>query len=128
MNVRVYRNLHKTKTDGSPVYSVQTKQEKGWRLDHHATHVLLKNVTFKVSEAGRQSCLSKGQKVVHAYVCGETVDRIPWESMLLTVGLRATYNPKVAGHFYRRGDDVPVHQCDYAVIGPQGIIIYYQSK
>lgn len=125
MQTRIYKNLHKTRQSSSPVYSVQIKTEDGWRLDHHSSQIYLKDVTFKVSQYGRQRCLARGQKVVHAYVCGEIIDRIPHETMIIPEGMSVTYNPPKAGHFYRRSDNVPVHAADYAVVGPQGILVFY---
>ena len=37
----------------------------------HATHVKMSDVTFKVSEAGRQRVLKEKQKNVHAYAIGQ---------------------------------------------------------
>ena len=63
--VRVYWNLHKK------VFSVQTRQPKGWRVHSHHDELLLNDPHFKVSRAGNQRVRDTGVKNVHAYVTGE---------------------------------------------------------
>lgn len=79
--VYVYWNLHKD------LYSVRKKG----RVHRHATHVQLRNVTFAVSESGRQRVLREGRKNVHAGIRGEDCTREGgWE----TRGWRRiTYDP-----------------------------------
>lgn len=67
MQVKVFRNLTKG------CYSIQARGPKGFRTVAHADTVELADVTFKVSEAGRQRVLSTGKKQVHAFVCGTLV-------------------------------------------------------
>lgn len=61
--VRVYWNLHKK------VYSVQDAATRV--VVCHAEHICLRNVTYKVSEAGRQRVLAEQRKNVHAFLVGE---------------------------------------------------------
>lgn len=63
MKAKVYFNLHKR------LFSVVVDG----RVKYHATIVLLKDCTFKVSEAGRQRVLREKRKNVHAFVCGELI-------------------------------------------------------
>jgi hypothetical protein len=66
VRVRVYWNLHRKE------WSIQTHTKgKGWRVFAHGSSVWLKDVTFKVSEAGRQRVISQRRKNVHAYAIGE---------------------------------------------------------
>ena len=81
MQVRVYYNLHKH------TFSIQHKTSKGWRVRDYADEVMLKDVTFKVSEAGRQRVIREGRKNVHAYVIGTLVDELP------ETPRKITYNP-----------------------------------
>lgn len=67
MQVKVFRNLTKG------CYSIQARGPKGFRTVAHADSVMLDDVIFKVSEAGRQRVLETGKKQVHAFVCGELV-------------------------------------------------------
>lgn len=67
---RVYRNLNKK------CWSVQHRPGmglQGWRVLMHINAMLCTNVTFKVSEAGRQRVLSTGRKNVHAYACTDSI-------------------------------------------------------
>jgi hypothetical protein len=67
MKVRVYFNLHKN------LLSVQSKGKNGWRVIAHEESVALRDVKFKVSEAGRQRVLKEKKKNVHAFIEGAIV-------------------------------------------------------
>lgn len=60
--VFVYRNLHKN------CFSVKSLKTK--RVIAHVTQILLTNVEFKVSQAGRKRVLREKRKNVHAGVVG----------------------------------------------------------
>jgi hypothetical protein len=78
--VKVYFNLHKM------VFSVQ--DYKTGLVIGHTPVINLKDVTFKVSEAGRQRVIREKRKNVHAFVIGYYVnDQEGTESD------KATYNP-----------------------------------
>jgi hypothetical protein len=65
--------------------------------------VALTNVTFKVSEAGRQRVLQEKRKNVHAGVVGTLVDSLG------SVGSeRVTYNPYKGGTFVLCGTGDPI--------------------
>ena len=83
MKVFVYFNLHRK------CFSVKALEgvNKG-RVIKHAHFVALENVTFKVSEAGRQRVLKEQRKNVHAGVVGTLVD-----SLDVVGSERVTYNP-----------------------------------
>jgi len=84
--VRVYWNLHKK------CWSIQSYiQGKGWRVTAHKDQCVLTNVTFKVSEAGRQRVLATGRKNVHAFACAEYVTF--WHGPVGEKALRISYNP-----------------------------------
>ena len=103
--VRVYFNLHKRR------FSVLTKQDKGWRLSQHTDHIVLHDVTFNVSEAGRKRVLRDKRKNVHAYVegaigfafCDAPTQMDP-----------VSYNPYKAGTFMQNGE--PIHSARGAVL------------
>jgi ribosome maturation protein Sdo1 len=61
---RIYRNLHKGN------FSIQgyVKHKKGYRVVDRVCSAILKNVTFRVYESGRQKVLEEQRKNVHAYV------------------------------------------------------------
>lgn len=92
MKVRVYYNLNKS------VWSVQHYiPGKGWRVREHLKSLVLEDVTFKISEAGRQRVIRESRKNVHAYAIGELVER---EGEGYSGHLPcASYNPYKAAHF-----------------------------
>ena len=98
MKVFVYFNLHRK------CFSVKALEgvNKG-RVIKHAFFVALENVTFKVSEAGRQRVLKEQRKNVHAGVVGTLVPSLD------AVGSeRVTYNPYKGSTFVLCGTGDPV--------------------
>ena len=82
--VEVYFNLHKQ------VFSIRDKKTK--LVVAHAPCVTLQNVSFKVSQAGREKTIATKQKCVHAFVVGEFVGSTPIDGA--DDGLKsAYYNP-----------------------------------
>lgn len=91
MKTRVYFNLHKK------LLSVQEKVNGRWKVVNHVDTIHLKNVCFKVSEAGRQRVLQQKKKNVHAFVVGERTNELdPTLHQYQIVG----YNPYVRERFY----------------------------
>lgn len=87
--VRVYFNLHKL------LFSVQEKGENGWRVVRHTNNITLRDVRFKVSEAGRQRVLREKRKNVHAFVEGY----VSTSSFDCKSPVVIKYNPYRAGSF-----------------------------
>ena len=79
--VEVYRNLHNGLIS---IRDAKTKHVLG-----HATNVCLTDVTFKVSQAGRERVLKEKRKNVHAIVKGRLQSNLEG----FTMPLLATYNP-----------------------------------
>lgn len=90
--VRVYFNLHKH------LFSVQEKGENGWRVVRHTNNITLRDVRFKVSEAGRQRVLKEKRKNVHGYVEGHLCEH---EGLLPT---QIRYNPYKYDSFVDESD------------------------
>jgi hypothetical protein len=93
MKVFVYFNLHRK------CWSVKALEgpRKGLVIQH-CNEIKLRDITFKVSEAGRQRVLAEQRKNVHAGVVGFTTDEIfPAEAPIMV-----SYNPYKAGHFYNK--------------------------
>lgn len=107
--VFVYRNLHRK------CYSV--KSLKTGRVIAHVDSIDLVNVTFKVSEAGRQRVLKTRQKNVHAGVVGYIAD-----VSLLCQSTKVTYNPYKWTSFVRKDDESSIKSAKIAVIDASGII------
>jgi hypothetical protein len=111
--VRVYRNLTQ---DSLSI------QYKGLVIGH-ASCVSLTNVRFKVYENGRQKVLEKGQKNVHAYVCGTYEEAINIDCIekayekLENEGMRRVYyNPYTVSGFVLKGSGEPVEACNECIV------------
>ena len=98
MKVFVYFNLHRK------CFSVKALEgvNKG-RVIKHAFFVALENVTFKVSETGRQRVLLEKRKNVHAGVVGTLVP-----SLDTVCNERVTYNPYKGSNFTLCGTGDPI--------------------
>ena len=108
--VRVYRNLHRD------CLSVQARVNGAWRVVAHRDSVNLSNVTFKVSEAGRQRALREGRKNVHAFVVGSYVSSAWDERAPDDTGTFISYNPRLAARFYK-ADGTLIDRAHVAVVG-----------
>ena len=105
--VRVYFNLHKK------VFSVQEKVNGSWKVVEHTKDIFLRNVSFKVSEAGRQRVLKEKKKNVHAFIVGE---RFPFIPKSFVYRDEVSYNPYKAGNFMVTKEDKPVDKAKYVTI------------
>lgn len=83
--VKVYWNLHRK------CFSIQ----QNGLVVGHTDVVRLVDVTFKVSEAGRQRVIKEKRKNVHAYMIG-TLSKIPFR---IVASHSLTYNPYKKGAF-----------------------------
>lgn len=111
LKVGVYFNLHKRG------YSVKAfeGEYKGKvvayiSLDHN---FILKDVEFKVSDAGRDRVRNTGHKNVHAYVVG-TYSEVLWKDLpnLQSNTLEVTYNPYLYEYFVVVQTLEPIYQAD----------------
>jgi len=109
--VKIYRNLQ------AKCLSVM---EKGL-ITGHAQQVKLTNVKFQVSQTGRDRCLARKRKTVHAFVTG-TLQEVAAEIAKVS-GIKISYNPYKAGHFYNVETDEPIYQAKSAVITPNGVFV-----
>lgn len=101
MRVFVYFNLHKK------VFSVKALEgpRKG-RVVAHLSELNLGNVTFKVSQAGRERVLREQRKNVHAGVVGEWYGTEPQP---IDMGTPITYNPYLYSTFVKADTKEPVY-------------------
>lgn len=110
MKVALYFNLHKK------CFSVKALEgsTKGRVIDH-VDDIVLKNVTFKVSQAGRNRVLREKRKNVHAFVIGETVEVSELFALDSSCACIVQYNPYVAGYFCDpNGKEVQSYRYVYA--------------
>lgn len=103
--VEVYKNLHRD------CFSVR----QGGIVRFHTEIVCLKDVTYKVSEAGRQRVLREKRKNVHAFVVGKIChsqevikETFPFPAAWVT------YNPYKNDSFYVIGDGEKIKKSQYA--------------
>lgn len=82
LKVDIYWNVNRA------CYSVRTRQNGSTKVVAHVSEVNLTDVTFVVSEAGRQRVLREHRKNVHAYVRGTITDAVP-----RGLGVPVRYNP-----------------------------------
>jgi len=128
MKVEVYRNLNNGMLS---IRDAKTKHVVG-----HADRVTLMDVTFHVSQAGRERVLRERRKNVHAVVRGALVSYMfgdgykgrsleDYLSFLANPQFRpiafgrVRYNPYESGEF--RVADAPIHNAEAVRIGVAGI-------
>lgn len=109
--VKVYRNLQ------AKCLSVM---EQGLIVGHAQT-VRLTDVSFKVSQAGRERCLQRQRKTVHAFVVGKLQEAIG--EVAEPDGIKVSYNPYKAGHFYNAATGEPIYKAQSVVITPCGVFV-----
>ena len=109
--VRIYFNL-RTKT-----LSLQTKVNGQWKVTAHPFTAYLKNVKFKVSEAGRQRVLQQKRKNVHAWVTGELIEKLPDHGPFDS----ARYNPYELEKFQSNGKYID--KADFAILNGRQLFV-----
>jgi hypothetical protein len=113
MRVKVYRNLHK---DCWSVVDTRTG-----RVAFHANHVLLKNVQFRVQQAGRERVIAERKKNVHAYIVGELIglgSRHP-----INVDCPVTYNPYKYKSFVKRSSSEPIFKASVCYCDSNEVLV-----
>lgn len=98
--VQVYFNLHKK------CYSVRDKKTR--LVIAHVNEICLGDVTFKVSEKGRQRVLASKQKNVHALVEGTILSYGAFKRDMRGV----EYNPYKYESFITRADKQPIESAN----------------
>lgn len=114
MRVFVYFNLHRK------MWSVKALEgpDKG-RVISRSKYVVLRGVTPKVSEAGRQRVLREGRKNVHAGLVGELVQGEAVD--LPSVASKVTYNPRKHTTFVYEYDESPFLGSDLVVLANKAV-------
>jgi len=111
MKVRVYFNLHRK------CWSVQDYATR--RVIDHTDYIVLKDVTFKVYQAGRNRVLAEQTKNVHAFVVGDIVNPSSY-----VIAEQVRYNPYQNESFvytpnqYSKGPGLlePIYSTQYALL------------
>lgn len=129
MRVFVYFNLHRK------CLSVKALEgERKGRVIAHADMVVLDNVTFKVSEAGRQRVIREQRKNVHAGVVGE-LQSMGINTTMLSIAEALysplKYNPYKFDSFVHAVNETPVRNAKRAIIASRngrGAIFGYECR
>lgn len=109
--VRVYFNLNKK------VFSIMDSKTR--RVIAHSPQVFLKEVKFKVSEAGRQRVIKEKRKNVHAFVVGYLAEK-PAD---LSLTKMVTYNPYKAAHFVEKETGKPMYEAEEALLENRQVMV-----
>lgn len=99
--VEIYKNLH------NGLFSIR----QNGLVVGHAKSFHITDVSFKVSNAGRQRVLKEKQKNIHAFICGRLlqVGCISDNNSFQRAAVEKQaikYNPYTAGQFFRQYDGV----------------------
>lgn len=97
-HVEVYRNLNNPKGE-TKFYSVR---QNGLVIGH-TCDMMLKNISFHISEAGRERVIREGRKNVHAYIKGYVCA----DEDMFTLNHNAVlkYNPRLYSKFFFEKED-----------------------
>ncbi|UJD20920.1 hypothetical protein SEA_ZIMMER_82 [Mycobacterium phage Zimmer] len=119
IRVFVYKNLHQSRKNGQPWYSIQALEGdfKG-RVIGRSGNVLLANAKGVVRKAGRERVIREGRKNVHAGMVGELISVLPRDF----AGTEVTYNPYKYETFVHRNTELPFEGTwDHVYIDDSGI-------
>jgi hypothetical protein len=121
-----YRNLNKKGVWWS------AKNTRTGLVEFREKRIILRNVTLKVSEAGRQRVIRDKRKNVHAGVVGEIISARQLPKMWKPDELRwikATYNPYTMDSFmFANGLElVKVTEADFVILNKNGLWISDKS-
>lgn len=115
MKVRIYYNFRKK------IFSVQEKVNGSWKVTEYTNDIFLRNVEFKVSEAGRQRVLKDKRKNVHAFILGE---RFPFIPKSFVYRDEVSYNPYKGENFIVVSEQKPLDWAKYvAIVGGKVIAL-----
>lgn len=116
MKVKVYKNLHKK------MFSIMDYKTR--KVIAHRHFVCLKNVEFKVSEAGRQRVLIEKKKNVHAFVIGDWItEEINWPGHSPKT---IYYNPYRTRYFKIKENRKSIHKAHMVFLG--GEILAWEKE
>jgi hypothetical protein len=106
---KVYYNLHKK------CLSIMFRG----KVLEHSTEFFLKDVEFKVSQAGRSRVLKEQRKNVHAFVCGTPDDGWPVDQ----TERKVTYNPYKFNSFVYSDTLEPVYKAKWVGVINRDIFV-----
>lgn len=100
--VSIYKNLH------NGLFSIK---QRGLVVAHVESFIM-QNVTFKVSEAGRQQVIKTKQKAIHAFIVGmlEQVNCTDDDIIISNPHTMIRYNPYIFDSFIIGVNNAPIKQ------------------
>jgi len=117
----VYFNTHKS------LFSLKalTGDHKGLVVAH-LNSLILKDVQFRVSEAGRQRVLKNKQKNVHAGIVGTLIDASFQNSLIESKkkANRITYNPYKYSTFVIAETEFPIYNAPFVTLNDGKVFVY----
>jgi hypothetical protein len=120
--VRVYRNLNRKSING-PVYSIMDAKTR--RVIGHTTSLLLEQVIFRVSQAGKARAIRTLQRNVHAFIEGYICDDIKLH--MQHTSCKVTYKPFDSLNFRTAYTGIEVTTADYVQIDNNGVYAYWRT-
>jgi hypothetical protein len=102
--VFVYFNINLSDKLKSAYFSIKDMSVPKGKVIGHDTSFIVRDATFKVSQAGNERVRREGKKNVHAGVVGYFVEEEP---RILPVSI--TYDPYKYKTFVRRDDGSPIY-------------------
>lgn len=106
--IRIYRNLN----NGTMSIQLHTRG-KGWYVAGHVKNAIVANVTFKVSESGRQRVIRDKRKNVHAWGQGILIAEFD-DAIACPIDL--AYDPYTNTTFVERRSQREITRCDFLVV------------
>lgn len=115
-----WAHLHLPRLQSGETPDVISVKIPGQHIEY-TSWVSLRNVTFRVSEPGRQRCITEGVRNVHAWVVGDEVLRVGanwrYNQAPCPVGYRqAVYDPWKGGTFVDSETLEPVLTAEMAIL------------
>jgi hypothetical protein len=105
--IRIYRNLNNGRM------SIQAKVSKSWKVVGHVTDAVVKDVSFKVVESGRQRVIQEQCKNVHAWGQGVLISQLEPD---IWAPVDLAYNPYAGSTFIERHTGREIRHCRYLVV------------
>lgn len=125
--MKTWLHTHLPRLQSGDTLDVISVKIPGKRVEY-ASWVSMKNVEFKVHEAGRRRCVTQGVRNVHAWVIGDEILRVqdyPTRDQPPATWRRAVYDPWKGRYFVDAETKVPIFEADLVIMS--GKNVYYAN-
>ena len=135
-HVQVYRNLHRTLDDGTPVYSIRNSRGI---VEGYSSNLVLTGCVLRVGERGKQRVREEKRKNVHAYIQGKQVNSSCSPTFDCEYGLSVngynhpewrkdnwvdvTYDPYENDYFIRKDTGEAVHEAEVVIFNGRNVSV-----